>query len=80
MISRRRLGLAITAGLAALVMFAGASALAASSVTRTNYRGHARPAHAITITRTTNYRGQARTSARTVRVHGSNLPASNARR
>jgi hypothetical protein len=77
--SRRRLGLAVTAALAASVMFAGASALAASGVTRGNYRGPARPAHAVTVTHRTNYRGQARTPARPATVRGSNRPASAAR-
>lgn len=79
MSSRRRLGLAVTAALAASVMFAGASALAASGVTRGNYRGPARPAHAITITHRTNYRGPVRSSARAARPRDSNRPASTAR-
>lgn len=81
MMSRRRLGLAITAALAASVMFAGASALAASGVTHGNYRGPARPADRVTVTIThrTNYQGPARTSARAASVRGSNLPASTAR-
>lgn len=76
MISRRRLGLAVLAALAASVIFAGASALAASGVARDNYRGPARPAHAVTITHRANYDGPARTSARAAIERGSNLPAS----
>jgi hypothetical protein len=79
MISRRRLGTAVAAALAASVMFAGASALAASGLTRGNYHGPARPAHAVTITHRANYRGPARVSARAATERDPNRPASNAR-
>lgn len=80
MTRRRWIGLAGSVAVAACVISAGASALAAAqgaSVRHGNYRGPARAAvHASTFTHQTNNRGAARTAARPAAVHGSNLPAS----
>jgi hypothetical protein len=76
MTSRRWLGLAVSAAVAASVIFAGASALAASHVTHGNYRGPALAPSTVTIAHGTNYRGPARTPARAAARQDSNVPAS----
>jgi hypothetical protein len=78
MTRRRWVGVAGSVAVAACVISAGATALAAAQGphgTHTNYRGPAVTAHPGAIGHQTNYRGPARTGTQPAAVHGSNLPA-----
>ena len=79
MTRHRWAALAGSVAVAACVISAGATALAAAqgspgtARTHTNYQGPARTAHPAAIGHRTNYRGPARTGTQVAVVHGSNV-------